>query len=719
MTMKLTLIRSISMLGLITVFSLPTGAQWEQTGAPTGESIDAMAASDQALFAGTTAGIFRSVNDGEIWNAANTGLPENRSITSLGASGAGEIYAGLYWGGVFRSTDNGSTWTKVDSSLPGDIQVTAFSINDTNIFALTDSGYAYRSTNKGVRWTKVVIDDGIYTFSKRINFIAEYDNHFFAGTNSTGFYLSADNCNRWTEIDFGESPSSFTVTGMGTILATSGDGFFRSTDLGKTWTEVTSGLPKEDYKRNMKSFAVSGSKIYALAAQPDKSVFLSVDDGSSWTEVNAGLPVFSTGWYKTNTIVASKTGTIFAGFFDSGIFRSTDNGTTWTVANKGLLSNLNTLKASNGTLFAGTSSGFNISTDNGKNWSAANKGLSTGRTQSIDVMDVAISGTGELFAGLYYDGVYLSTDTGGTWNAMDDKAPDESPAIMLMCNGDLYFVTYPDGLIRYMKKGLTWNKNYLGFQNETIVSLAVKDSTVFIGTWGKGIIRSRIKGNIITRIDTLLRGVTISDIVVNSKGGIYAGTFYQGIFRSTDNGGNWTQINTGLTSLNINSIAVSDDYIFASAYKAGIFLSPDSGTSWTEWNTGLPNLNTSKITISDSAVYIEVEDQGIWRRSFKEITGVRLAQSCPAASDAPLFTVLSGGPAHPVATIVFDLPLAQRVKMALYDLRGNALAALVDKNFPAGSHRLKLGIPDVAAGCYLIKIDAGKTGYLQTMAVFR
>src|SRR5271169_5139892 len=70
-------------------------------------------------------------------------------------------------------------------------------------------------------------------------------------------------------------------------------------------------------------------------------------------------------------------------------------------------------------LFAGTwGGGVFLSTNNGTSWTAVNSGLT-----NFSIMSLAVSGT-NLFAGTQ-NGLFLSTDNGNSWNAVDSGLGDK------------------------------------------------------------------------------------------------------------------------------------------------------------------------------------------------------------------------------------------------------------------------------------------------------
>ena len=88
-----------------------------------------------------------------------------------------------------------------------------------------------------------------------------------------------------------------------------------------------------------------------------------------------------------------------------------------------------------------------------------------------------------------------------------------------------------------------------------------------------------------------------------------------------------------------------------------------------------------------------------------------------AVPEAAIPTVFQAGrpypnPFNPSCRIAFDLPSAQTVQLAIYNLRGQRVASLVDENLDAGRHHARWDGRDhsgrpVAAGLYLYRLVAG------------
>lgn len=102
----------------------------------------------QVLYAGTAgSGVFKSVDSGATWGAANSGLtklhidavaidPSQPQIVYVGATASNDLS-----GGLFKSTDGGATWHEID-----------FGVTNADVYALAVdyTGTVYIGTNHGL-----------------------------------------------------------------------------------------------------------------------------------------------------------------------------------------------------------------------------------------------------------------------------------------------------------------------------------------------------------------------------------------------------------------------------------------------------------------------------------------------------------------------------------------------------------------------------------------
>ena len=129
------------------------GTTWEPlpTQPPGGGMHMALAASGDALYAGTDAGLVVSRDGGQSWEALPS-QPSGQIISlALSASDPQTLYVGTP-SGLAKSTDGGASWTNLG---PNGVVVLALAVTPSDsdrVFLLSDAGDIYRSDDGGTTW---------------------------------------------------------------------------------------------------------------------------------------------------------------------------------------------------------------------------------------------------------------------------------------------------------------------------------------------------------------------------------------------------------------------------------------------------------------------------------------------------------------------------------------------------------------------------------------
>ncbi|MEN8209755.1 MAG: hypothetical protein ABFR50_10955, partial [Candidatus Fermentibacteria bacterium] len=165
-----------------------------------------------------------------------------------------------------------------------------------------------------------------------------------------------------------------------------------------------------------------------------------------------------------------------------------------------------------------------------------------GRVYAVEYIDGST-----LLAGTEHGGVYISHDSGDTWQ------------------------TANEGLTSYIVNCI--GKNPLN------------SNTVYIGTSGNGVFRTRNGTSACTWSErsTNLGSNMVLSIAVSSVDTcmIYAGTV-NGIYVATDCGGYWSDITNNISDPNVSAIALGPsglDTLYVGT-NSGVFKSTDGGVSW-------------------------------------------------------------------------------------------------------------------------------------------
>lgn len=97
-------------------------------------------------------GVYKSINGGTNWTAANNNLT-NLRVKALARSSAGTFFAATYGNGVFNTTDSGDTWSVCGSMA--NQNVLSLTIDGSGrLYAGTEAGI-FTSTNNCATWTAI------------------------------------------------------------------------------------------------------------------------------------------------------------------------------------------------------------------------------------------------------------------------------------------------------------------------------------------------------------------------------------------------------------------------------------------------------------------------------------------------------------------------------------------------------------------------------------
>jgi photosystem II stability/assembly factor-like uncharacterized protein len=385
--------------------SLDNGISWSAANSGLGSPyVTSLAGEGNIVLVGTNQGVFRSTNRGSSWSATNL----TTTIRSLAVKNNVAL-AGYYLGTIYRSTDSGATWS------PGfnpQEQVNAFSIGSMHFLAGTNRDGIYRSTDNGVQW--ITANTGLS--NTLINGIATLDTTIVATSYDAGAFRTNDNGNTWISAQIGGPTAAFSsrvVFLVGTL-----GGVYRSSDLGQSWTQMllaqAYSLGGRDENVFVGAFGQKGgynlylstsggstwffasANLYAKAFTVYDSILFvgnnrSTDNGATWTAMTLPGQVIAYGVHDS---------TLFSGIEMSGAYRSTDRGLTWTRV--GFASNSVVSFVSVGrSLFAAALGVVHRTTNNGTTWTAVSEGIS----EQVGITSLAANRT-YLFAGSASSGVW-------------------------------------------------------------------------------------------------------------------------------------------------------------------------------------------------------------------------------------------------------------------------------------------------------------------------
>lgn len=314
-----------------------------------------------------------SIHQGEIKDSTPAFSP---SIQSLVLTKTGVIYAGSFGMGVFRSQDEGQTWEALNTGLT-DLFLLCLTVDGKGrVYAGTVMGGVFRLNQSLTRWERIT--DGLKRAEVRA-FLA-FDGKLYAGT-GRGVYQWLESDRRWRKVAHALDQllvySLAVLDDQMLLAATAGKGLFQFDLHGSDsaeWENVASTFQdtKEQLTHRYLRIVVVNPAHHIFLGTQDGGIFRSVDGGESWQTLSRTLPNDS-----IRGIVLHQTG-IFVGT-GNGIYRMKEGERRWRAVNAGLrdLSIQTLILSSQGVLYAGTSAGIFRSRDVGSHWENVSEGLGT------------------------------------------------------------------------------------------------------------------------------------------------------------------------------------------------------------------------------------------------------------------------------------------------------------------------------------------------------
>ncbi|PZQ10688.1 MAG: hypothetical protein DI564_15305 [Rhodanobacter denitrificans] len=420
------------------------GALWQAT-AEAPQEFGAIAVSrhdPQRILAAAGSGILRSTDGGATWS--RTELPGwvSRIVRSALPERAEEVIA-VAGEQLVRSTDDGITWqTLLDATgQPLAADDVAADPRGPSYYAVERFGRLLASTDGGLNWRHVaslspsgmlapsiVVDATdsrfvyVVTYSIDVSYVHRYRTDTLAYQRvHTADWHGAVIVDPWT-------PGRLWVSGSGIDSTTYR--VFESTDHGESWQPVYSGA-------RVALLAADTHVRDRLYGQNALGLVVSDDAGRTWTSRTSGIDSAS---IEAVSIDPRRPTTLLAALSAGGVRISTDQGANWDSADAGLSSTavraLTRHPVLDDVVYAATDAGLHRSDDQGRTWQPVSGAV--GRFSALAI-DTALP---QRMTALRNGAIVFSADGGETWQSMfpDARAIEASPA-----GGPVYALLWGSG----------------------------------------------------------------------------------------------------------------------------------------------------------------------------------------------------------------------------------------------------------------------------------
>jgi photosystem II stability/assembly factor-like uncharacterized protein len=494
-------------------------------------------------------------------------------------------------------------------------------------------------------------------------------------------------------------------------------GVWKTTNSGANWTQINNGL----LNIQVQAIAVSKSNSQILYAGTNygtnEGVYKSTDGGSSWTNMSNGIAEPAGGIGIQALIVHPNDANIawcavFSGVADAvnGLYKTTDGGANWFPIVNGIGAIKNFLcfamsPTDPNTIYAGSSfsvatstgpSAIYKSTDGGANWVLSSNGLPTDPTEinPVRTLNVSSSNANVVTAGLFVNtvtllgGFYISTDAGASWVQKNNGLPIVQGKLIrsaaIRPGFDNQFYLGLDGTSPIGVYGTTdGGDNWFDFNGGTLLNTYTIRALVFNPT-----------GN-----HTLFAGYASTTAGV---GGVYEYTF------------SFVPVELVSFTAEVYGGNVNLSWITATEINNSGFAIERRNTGNEQWtNVGFVNGNGNSTEIryysfTDNSVSVgeyfyrlkQLDYNGNFTYSKEvEITILPVSE----------YTLKQNypNPFNPSTKIAFSIPSSSFVSLKVFDILGNEINTLVNRELTQGSYEVQFNGTDLPSGVYFYNLTAG------------
>lgn len=651
------------------------GGSWENClmdiGSPDGVfKIRYLPGSSDTVFAATTTGLYRSDNGGLLFSRKLSG---SCSDLLIDPNSANRLWSTVWNSGLYTSTNTGNTWTQI--LTVNDFGRASLSIGASNYLYMSVAKNSnssmlgvFRSSNNGINWTN----------------ISPLNDIFFNG----GYQ-------GWFDNVISASPR---ISGLALV---GGIYLFRTTSFGITWEQIPS--PNHPDQHSIVWNPANDSVIVGN----DGGLTISTDNGLTWSNISNRFPITQfTGIGVSGNSSHTFTGEIFGGSQDNGLSGTTNYGNTWYQTNEGDGGGM-CIDPENPNLVWGTLNSITEilfsrlrSTDYGQNWTTINNGFESSNQWFTKIRnDQATS------INLYSNSdnfVYYSTNKGDQWQKLNQTP---FPAIVNNVNVSVY--SSPSAVVYACLNDTSSGSRLRVFDNNAWYE---RSSELVPQTMVKSVAQHPTDNNTAYALMNGLSSV-------------------QKIYKTTNRGINWVNITGDLPNIPVADLVphpTDPDNLYLGT-EFGCFKTSNGGVNWVRWNNGMPASNIiTEMCYADSTsingkfyVIAGTYGRGVYARDISGDDPISVRKITDNIPHNYMLMQNYPNPFNPSTTIEFSLPAGYIVVLDLYDILGRKVDEIINKEFPAGIHKITFNASGLSSGIYFYRIITPKFTDTKKMIILK
>lgn len=561
--------------------STDEGATWQETELTKADPesyyvnrILILPSDDETLYAGTSQGIYFSVDAGETWLKLFSCWTADLEFKPGDPQ---TIYASTRKDGdsvrVYLTTDGGYHWTKTLAARGYRMELAISEDDPSRVYALVSNeddglGGVYESMNSGASFT--------------LRYDGSLPDHNLLGGDCTGTLPGGqggyDLCIAANPLDADE-------------VYVGGINVWKSSDHGISWTIVNDGYhdcngPNQHVHvdQHWLEFHPSTNDLFVCN---DGGIYYSDDDGASFENISGGLMINQP--YRV-AVSQQDGGKVLMGMQDNGSALWESNLLDFVNVGDGNECRINALDDD----IQYTSCNDNHPVVTLDNWATAQAFNIPGDSSFTWFKPIILDPPSTVYTG--YTNIWKSTDHGQNFSLFWDCPDTVTIRDLAICDAD------PDVMYTYN------NENFYRTEDGG-------------ANWQNLTANLPFTPNQIYRIEV---SHSDPDLVWVSNSNFYNG----GVYRSADGGATWTDISDGLPTqrwfdLIQNDLQTGYDELYVCGFF-GVFVKLGAA-GWLPYNDGLPNLTSFDLDIhydgADSKLVVGTHGRGVWQSSLFSVTG--------------------------------------------------------------------------------------------------